>query len=664
MIQLWFNTAIPWITKPSVEWVKWTQVKNFTQEQKDGIKQQIKNPNIKKVTLSPTAPRLASTEMVWITKPRRADEAYIRNLTIELLDSSMQWTWVSAVFDKYKDTLSEDWIKTANFMALDILNGSGSEEIVNAYKKQWLSVEAINTILEINELQKQTYQWIWNIWGGVWEITDEKWDSMWIWKIAWATAAIAVPSAILISWLAGATLKKLWKVTYWLALTNPKDTARLIKDNLVEIKELKNDISRIKEVLRVTKDPTEIGLLKNQISKIEESIMLAKDTAPESITEIWLRTKWTVWWLKKIWTTIEASAKDIAKRFIEPWLQKATDYLWKIKLSDIFSDVETKIANLAKSKWQPYADSVMEAFNDIKNAAVGSKKELTHLEANAIKSGLYDLMWAKEKAWKIVTNVASKAKALLASAFVWKITWDIKKVDPTWKILKEYKSYWTRKMAGAMAEWIIREPWIWNALWTTSAIIKTVAAPVTTLVGKWMYKLWKWLEYISWIPAVKKWIKLALKVIKSPVVKAWAKVWWKALSVLAILWAINEFMPSNVSASEWWPKQTWKQQFENILKQSSQPKLQWQTLTPWKRDIVNPNAQIVKKWTNVLSQWPNAAPMTAMLLNPSLWLVDLGLDVASWTETKIRKFINSFSKLPKEDQDNIVNHISTLVPKK
>jgi hypothetical protein len=34
----------------------------------------------------------------------------------------------------------------------------------------------------------------------------------------------------------------------------------------------------------------------------------------------------------------------------------------------------------------------MEAFNDIKNAAVGSKKELTHLEANAIKSGLYDLM--------------------------------------------------------------------------------------------------------------------------------------------------------------------------------------------------------------------------------------------------------------------------------
>lgn len=531
MIQLWFNTAIPWITKPSVEWVKWTQVNNFTQEQKDGIKQQIKNPNIKKVALSPTAPRLASTEMVWITKPRRADEAQVRNLTIELLDSSMQWTWVRAVFDKYKDTLSEDWIKTANFMALDILNGSGSEEIVNAYKKQWLSVEAINTILEINELQKQTYQWIWNIWGGVWEITDEKWNGMWIWKIAWTTAW-----GIAWAWVVWKVFEEVWKIWYWLTLTNTEQTSQAIANAEESIKELKLEKQRIKSSWVANK--------KELLKDVDIKIAKIKDTMPEDISSVWLRTKWAYGSLRNIWTTISATAEDIAKKYIEPWLIKATEKLWKIKVNDIFKNVETKIKTLAKTKWEEYAKQVKEAFDDIKWSVFWNKKYVTYQEANATKSWIYDLTTTRLKKWLIDPNTSKMAKDFIGWELVWKISDWLREIDPTLKTLKEYKSYGTRKFAKDISKKAIKSPWIDGALWTVSAVIKAVAAPWTTILWKTLVTVWKWLQYP--IKLVAKWIKY---IAKSPAGKVMG--WLMAVDPTWTLTSIIE----NEIYTKWLSKQ-------------------------------------------------------------------------------------------------------------
>lgn len=509
MVQLWFNTWISWVTKP-------TQV---VAESKKPIPAQVKPK------FPANKPLLASTNMVWLVNPKREDERVVTNAAYQIAKAQKTGSWFESIMEKYYGTMTDEWFADAKSIAGDLVSGSGDNEMAEAYKAKWFSPEEIKDI----HLWFSYVTWIWEVGNDVWNIewlsTLEKswigitaiaWASYWLWKL----------------------LDSSGKFIYWLALTNPKDTAKQIKDWKVTIQKLQNEKIRVKEWLKLITDETEISNMKTNIKNIDDAIQIAKDTAPESIKTVWMRTKWAFGSLTRVWTKLEASAEDIAKRYIEPWLKKATEILWKIKTSDIFEWVEKKINLIEKTKWKPYADSLRIAFNDIKNAAVWNKKLLTHQEANAIKSWLYDLMWAKEKAWKIVANVASKAKALLWWEMVWIITNAIKKIDPTLTTLKEYKSYWTRLAAGWMAEKSIAEPWIGNALSTISTVIKAVASPITTTLWKWMNNVWKWLQKLSQVPQVIDaidWVVNTLKFIWKN--KAFIK-WKNILSAIVKGWEV------------------------------------------------------------------------------------------------------------------------------
>lgn len=49
IMELWFNTSIPWITKEAVTWVEWTQVQNFPNSAKKEIIEQVKAPQMEKI---------------------------------------------------------------------------------------------------------------------------------------------------------------------------------------------------------------------------------------------------------------------------------------------------------------------------------------------------------------------------------------------------------------------------------------------------------------------------------------------------------------------------------------------------------------------------------------------------------------------------------------
>jgi hypothetical protein len=136
---------------------------------------------------------------------------------------------------------------------------------------------------------------------------------------------------------------------------------------------------------------------------------------------------------------------------------------------------------------------------------------------------------------------------------------------------------------------------------------------------------------------------------------AWLVKWWgKVLWLLWMIWAIYEV--------SWWEWATQAEEttpsIQTQYNQSNTPKIPWTTLSPWKRAIVNPEPQIFKWWT--LAKENPMTTYTIPWIWASIWLVDLWLEVLSWTEEKVRKFINSYSKMSAEDKKSIEQELINL----
>lgn len=134
------------------------------------------------------------------------------------------------------------------------------------------------------------------------------------------------------------------------------------------------------------------------------------------------------------------------------------------------------------------------------------------------------------------------------------------------------------------------------------------------------------------------------------------KWWGKILWGLMILWAINELTNSGKAmASEW------NADFESNI--ANEPRFKDATMSPGTAPLVNPEAQIFK-WDQLASQWPDAAPMTTYLI-PWIWnaigTIDLASTALNWTEGKARKFINSFTKMSKEEQASLEKDVQSRI---
>jgi hypothetical protein len=132
----------------------------------------------------------------------------------------------------------------------------------------------------------------------------------------------------------------------------------------------------------------------------------------------------------------------------------------------------------------------------------------------------------------------------------------------------------------------------------------------------------------------------------------------KILGGLMILWAINELTNSGEAMAA-----EWNTDFEANI--SNNPKFKDTTLSPWATPLVNPEAQYFK-WDQLAAQWPDAAPITTYVLpgiGNAIGAIDLASMSLNWSEKKAREFINSFSKMSKEDQDNIQKDIESALPK-
>lgn len=133
MVQLWFSTAIPWITKP-------TQV---VTESKKPI------PITPKPKFPVNKPLLASNNVSWLVKPKRQDEKLVMQAVAELTDSTLSWTWANVILDKYSSKLSSESFNDVMTISSDLMNGSWKKEMQEAYKTKMFDPEMIWLVHDI-----------------------------------------------------------------------------------------------------------------------------------------------------------------------------------------------------------------------------------------------------------------------------------------------------------------------------------------------------------------------------------------------------------------------------------------------------------------------------------------------------------------------------------
>lgn len=516
MVQLWFSTSIPWITKPT--------------EVVAEAKKPIPVIEKKKTPFPADKIKLASTSMVWLVNPKREDEKQVTNAAYEIAKATVTGSWFDSVMENYYNTLSDQWFEDARNIASDLVSWSWANEMATAYKTKWFTPEEIKDVHYWFSL----LQWN-NITEWIWEITDTEWNWMWIWTIAWMWAW-----AIAWMWATWKLLKSAGKYIYknigWISETVPQALA---------MKEWKTDAQKMFNINPEWASTKEIR------------------TTPQTALEKWGIFKQT-WWNITRATTAKQTARRIRTKEIAPILQKIW---WTIWLNDIKKEAGKLIKEMPNIfSANAYSEWVKEVINTLKNTKFKwvniyklSAEKLQDLRSYIMKMDIPKsaFRWTevKESFKQGAIAVIDAIKSILKK-WVEKIWENVDKFD------KAYSDYWNLvDMAETMAKkaWTIPSQNLQQMLssWTGKPL-----SAISTFAGKLLYKIWKWLEIpLDVLVSIAKWwVKVLKKVVK----------WWNVFSMLED-WSIIPWSPTNIYNRV-------KEEYKNMSKEDKKQLESWWTI--------------------------------------------------------------------------------------
>lgn len=358
-------------------------------------------------------------------------------------------------------------------------------------------------------------KWVWNLAGrsglvGAWIWSTEpviqkgsdasvedvvKW-----WLVGWTVGA-AVPLAGALLWKTWSAIKKWWEALYKTAIKPTADEARML----------------IKASARWITPPTTRAdtALKYGISGTEKQL-------------------WVKW--------IRASDK-IFQETINPAIEKSKALH---NIDDIFAIVEKQIS----SEWSALRkQELMEWLQALKkDFATTGKKQFTTKDLQLEKSSLDQFTPAKIFKWKDVAQGYNQVKNTLANIMREQVREDLGKV---WvKNAKELYKDWANltQLEDIGVKWITENWmrwWYWG-FWTT--IYDKLATPIKTTGGKYIYKLWNWIEYVwpKWLDTLEKFLKSkGYKVTDWVITNLWKNVNSALIRSPIILGNSNSWMDRN-----------------------------------------------------------------------------------------------------------------------
>jgi hypothetical protein len=241
--------------------------------------------------------------------------------------------------------------------------------------------------------------------------------------------------------------------------------------------------------------------------------------------------------------------QNIWNKDISPYIKKSVnvidaDTLWKEMLDDIAK------WSFSVAKKKQLTEELTQFIDDLK---VNYPKGINQQESHLLTSERWkDLESVFKKVGKDVaaTPVTNEYKWIVLAAR-WKLRDKLyTSMENAFKDLWVSKKMIKQKMVDygnlwkvvAQSEKDLQQRFLWWVLWASSAAIKKVGTPVTTILGKWTYTAWKALQYIpkqiiawatKWAKAIMKWLKEVVK-------------WWSIFTIFQD-WTIIPWSPTNIA---------------------------------------------------------------------------------------------------------------------
>ena len=207
---------------------------------------------------------------------------------------------------------------------------------------------------------------------------------------------------------------------------------------------------------------------------------------------------------KQLWVEWVRASDKIFKETINPAIEKSKAIH---NIDDIFSKVEKQIS----SEWSALRkQELMEWLQALKkDFATTGKKQFTTKDLQLEKSSLDEFTPAKIFKWKDVAQWYNQVKNTLANIMREQVREDLWKV---WvKNAKELYKDWANlsQLEDVGVKWITEgglKWWFWT-FWST--VYDKIATPIKTTGGKYIYKLWNWVEYVwpKWLDTLEKFLK-------------------------------------------------------------------------------------------------------------------------------------------------------------
>lgn len=246
---------------------------------------------------------------------------------------------------------------------------------------------------------------------------------------------------------------------------------------------------------------------------------------------------------KQLWVKWVRASDKIFKETVNPAIEKSKAVH---NIDDIFSRVEKQIS----SEWSALRkQELIEWLQALKkDFATTGKKQFTTKDLQLEKSSLDQFTPAKIFKWKDVAQWYNQVKNTLANIMREQVREDLGKV---WvKNAKELYKDWANltQLEDVGVKWITEgglKWWFWT-FWST--VYDKIATPIKTTGGKYIYKLWNWIEYVwpKWLDTLEKFLKSkGYKVTDWVITNLWKNVNSALIRSPIILGNSNSWMDRN-----------------------------------------------------------------------------------------------------------------------
>lgn len=442
------------------------------------------------------ATNINSSPVLWWATPNQIQE---RATQLQSLPKQIPASWAAKKID-----VNVIWSLGANVMAGEDLPTIRSkypefsnidDEVlwsVLATMYDWVWPEEI--LQKFPELQwwGQGSSWLAKIWaiaGDVW-----LWIAWGIWWLAWLYWAWAASQMV-------------GKGIYWLTLPP------------------------------LTKEAWALQSYEAGLSKVKPRTVI--DTAIESpILQKWDPTKnlqvnlWMFWTRSGIGVQAKARGQQLFEKNINPIFKKADEAGVKFNYSDLKQEAIDSVNNAKKYS----VEQKRAIIDDIEWIFDNYKWDTTLENLDLNKKDIANKLPQKYYSWAPMTQTVKDAQWTVASVFRNKVHnyintnyWvNSSKIYKDYANLQDLAKVWQKSMTQAGLKW-------WAGSFV-STVLEEVATPVTTTVGKLLYKVW--------------WVAKALPETLFKWAKSWLKSivkWWKLFTILDD-WTLIPWSPSNIAS--------------------------------------------------------------------------------------------------------------------